>query len=282
MRIGDALKQTITALNGHSGSPRLDAQLILAHVIDKPREYLIAHDDELLPDQQAIVLQKLITLRQKGMPVAYILGTRPFYDRIFKVTSHVLIPRPETENLVEAAMEWVRDPKNGKNGAAQIVDVGTGSGIIAVTLAAHLPESSVLATDVSAAALLIAQENGADLPNLRFAQSDLMAALRGPFDVICANLPYIASGELNILEVAKFEPLVALDGGQDGLVLIRRLLAQILELPARINRPGAIFLEIGADQGSAVRDLACAAFPVVQVTVLRDYGGLDRIVRILL
>jgi release factor glutamine methyltransferase len=158
-----------------------------------------------------------------------------------------------------------------------LIDVGTGCGAIAVTLAAHLPQAQVIASDVSAAALLIARENGQGVPNLSYVQSDILAALRGPFDVIGANLPYIASAEMNILEVAKFEPAVALDGGSDGLTLIRRFFAQA---PSRLARPGLLLLEIGADQGEAAKAIAQAAFPSESVSIIKDYAKLDRVVRV--
>src|SRR5512141_1845529 len=120
---------------GLSNSPRLDAQLILGHVLDKPREYLIAHSEQTLSDRDVQTFDKLLTLRTKGMPVAYILGRRAFFDRSFLVTPHVLIPRPETEHIVEAALEWAHAA--GRD-ALRIVDVGTGSGAIAVTVAAHV------------------------------------------------------------------------------------------------------------------------------------------------
>lgn len=274
LTVDEALRRAAAAIAGHSGSPRLDAQLIVAHVLGCSREHLIAHGEMTLSPVEARTCEMLAALRARGMPIAYILGHRPFYDRDFRVTSHVLIPRPETEHLVEAALDWAQARKAGQ---ARIVDVGTGSGAIGVTLAAHLPESTVYAVDISAAALRIARENAAGLPNLRLVQSDLLAALRGPFDVIAANLPYIASAELNILDVAKFEPSVALDGGPDGLDLICRLL---IEAPARLAGPGLLLLEIGADQGAAVTALARAAFPAATVHVLRDYAGLDRVVRV--
>jgi release factor glutamine methyltransferase len=267
-----ALKRATAALMGVSGSPRLDAQLILAHVIDKPREYLIAHSEQTLSDLELHTFDKLLTLRARGMPIAYILGHRPFFDRSFRVTPHVLVPRPETEHLVEAALKWTKG-----RGAIRAVDVGTGSGAIAVSLAAHLPKARVIATDISHAALLIARENAADLANLSYVQADLLAPLRGPLDVICANLPYIATGEMQVLEVAHFEPHVALDGGADGLDLIRRLLAQA---PTRLASPGLLLLEIGADQGTAVEALAKAAFPRASVSILKDYARLDRVVRV--
>ncbi len=270
--IDETLKRATAALMGVSGSPRLDAQLILGHVLGKPREYLVAHSEQALSDLDLHTFDKLLTLRTKGMPIAYILGERPFYDRSFKVTPHVLVPRPETETLVEAALEWVND-----RGAIRLVDVGTGSGAIAVTLAAHLPEAHVLATDVSLAALRVARENGSGLGNVDYVQADLLLPFRGPFDVIAANLPYIATADMGVLEVAHFEPHVALDGGTDGLRLIRRLLEQA---PARLSSPGLLLLEIGADQGAAVEALAKTAFPTAVVRVLKDYGRLDRIVRV--
>jgi release factor glutamine methyltransferase len=272
--IEQCLRDLTRALQGVSGSPRLDATLLVGHVLSQRKEWLIAHGETTLTTQQALTLEKLLKLRQKGMPLPYLLGTRAFFDRDFLVTSHVLIPRPETEHLVETALAWSvgRPP-------LLIADVGTGSGIIALSIAAHLPTSTMIATDVSAAALLVAQQNGASagLRNVYYAQSDLLAALAGPFDLLCANLPYIASGELDILDVAKFEPLVALDGGPDGLVLFRRFLSQA---PTRIKPDGLILLEHGADQGPAVAALAKAAFPNAQVTTIKDLAGLDRIVRI--
>lgn len=257
---------------GRSGSPRLDAQLIMARVLDKPREYLIAHSEEPLTTLDQRVFDMLLTLRMKGMPVAYIVGSRPFYDRTFKITPHVLIPRPETEHIVEAALDWAKN-----RGPIRAVDVGTGSGIIALTLAAHLPQARVVAADVSAAALLVARENGIGQTNVDYVQADLLAPFHGSLDLICANLPYIASGDIDILEVAKFEPHVALVGGKDGLSLIRILLDQA---PSRLARPGLILLEMASDHGAAVTELARAAFPDAKVSILKDYARLDRVARI--
>lgn len=269
--IGETLRRATATLMGKSGSPRLDAQLILAHALDKPREYLIAHDEQPLADLQIRTFDKLLMLRTKGMPIGYILGQRPFYDRVFKVTPHVLIPRPETEHIVEAALNWAK-----ARAVKYAVDIGTGSGAIAVTLAAHLPRIQVIATDVSHAALVVARANAADLTNIHFVQADLLTPLRGPFDIIGANLPYIATDEMDILEVARFEPHVALNGGAGGLALIRRLLHQV---PTRLASPGLLLLEIGADQGAAVMNLAKEALPAASVNILKDYAGLDRVVR---
>lgn len=275
--IDDALRRATAALMGCSGSPRLDAQLILAHVLEKTREYLIAHGRDPLTDMQAHIFDKLLTLRRRGMPLPYILGRRAFFERSFLVTSHVLIPRPETEHIVEATLEWAASPQAAGRGRLRIVDVGTGSGNIAVSVAARLPDAQIVAADVSAAALLIARQNGADLSNIDYVQSDLLAALRGPFDVICANLPYIATGDIDLLEVAKFEPHVALDGGRDGLNLIRRLLDQS---PTRLRRPGMILLEMATDQGEAVLAQARDLFPGAALDIVKDYAHLERVARI--
>jgi release factor glutamine methyltransferase len=275
--VAAALRQAIALLMGASGSPRLDAELILAHVLDQRREWLVAHDESLITPEQRRIFDKLITLRRRGMPVPYILGRRGFFERDFRVTSHVLIPRPETEHLVEAALAWVADRGGTSAEGLHIVDVGTGSGVIALSLAARLPRAHILATDVSAAALLVARENGTGLGNVRYVQANLLDGIRASFDVICANLPYIATHDLSVLDVAKFEPPVALDGGGDGLTLIRELLRQA---PSHLKKPGLVLLEIGADQGANARALAQTAFPNAVVTVLKDYGGLDRVVRI--
>jgi release factor glutamine methyltransferase len=269
--VGDLLKQGIAKLQGVSGTPRSDVQTMIAHVIDKPREYIIAHTEAVLTADQLHTFEKLLTLRSRGMPLAYIVGRRAFFDRDFRINPHVLIPRPETEHVVEEALEWV------KGRPVQLVDVGTGSGVIALTLAAKLPNAQVLATDVSAAALLVARENAAGLQNVTFIQGDLLAPLHGSFDVICANLPYIATGEMNVLDVAKFEPHVALDGGGDGLVLIRKLLDQA---PSRLAKPGLLLMEHGADQGPAVAELAQKAFPDANVRIVKDLAGLDRVTRV--
>lgn len=274
-----ALDIATARLMGHSGTPRLDAQLILAHLLNRRREYLIAHDELLLSAEQAAAYDKLIALRVSGMPIAYILGRRAFFDRELIVNSHVLIPRPETELVVECALTWVRSQGRQSDPTLRIVDVGTGSGAIAIALASQLPKARILATDISAAALQVAQLNGRDLPNVRYVQCDLLSGIGSQFDVICANLPYIATAELNVLEVAKFEPAIALDGGSDGLTLIRRLLEQA---PSRVTSPGLVLLEIGADQGDAALAAARQFFgSAAQVSVRKDHAGLDRVLQVL-
>jgi len=278
--VADALTDAIRRLMSVTRSPRMDAQLILAHTLSVPRETLIAHSERALSPLEATTFDKLLTLRAHGMPIAYIFGQRAFMDRSFRVTSHVLIPRPETEQLVTLAVDWAHGLS-----VPRVIDVGTGSGVIALSIAAMLPNARVVATDVSAAALIVAQDNYRDVQdqpdapqNVTFVQSDLLAAFgTGTFDLIAANLPYIATGELDILEVAHFEPHVALDGGSDGLVLIRRLL---IDAPRVLTSPGLLLLEHGADQGAVVLALAQSAFPNGQAALLKDDAGLDRVVRV--
>jgi release factor glutamine methyltransferase len=275
-----ALEAATAQLMGHSGAPRLDAQLILAHLLNQRREQLIAHDEMPLSIDQIAAYAKLIALRASGMPIAYILGRRTFFDRELVVNPHVLIPRPETELIVECALAWIQAHDRQSDPTLRIVDVGTGSGAIAIALAGRLPNARILATDISVAALQVAQLNGRDLPNVRYMQCDLLSGIGGQFDVICANLPYIATAELNVLEVAKFEPAIALDGGSDGLALIRRLLEQA---PSHMAKPGLLLLEFGADQGEAARAAAQAAFgQAAQISLRKDLSGLDRVLQVAL
>jgi release factor glutamine methyltransferase len=275
-----ALEAATAQLMGHSGTPRLDAQLILAHLLNQRREQLIAHDELPLSIDLVAAYAKLIALRADGMPIAYILGRRTFFDRELVVNPNVLIPRPETELIVECALAWIQAHDRQSDPTLRIVDVGTGSGAIAVALAGQLPSARILATDISIAALQVAQLNGRGLSNVRYMQCDLLSGIGGQFDVICANLPYIATAELNVLEVAKFEPAIALDGGSDGLALIRRLLAQA---PSRMAKPGLLLLEIGADQGAAALAAAQAIFgQAARISLRKDLSGLDRVLHVAL
>ena len=271
--IGHALKTAIQRLMGHSASPRTDAQSLLAHVLRIPREMLIAHPERLLSNLDQHTFDHLLTLRAHGMPIPYLLGSKAFYDRVFRITSHVLIPRPETELLVDQALHFARTLP----GSVKIIDIGTGSGAIAITLAAHLPKAEVIATDVSAAALVVARDNAEGVSNVKFVQANLWQSITGEFQVIASNLPYIATADLSILDVAHFEPHVALDGGSDGLDLIRKLL---IDAPRRLARPGLFLIEHGADQGRAALALCEQAFPADTVTLLKDDAGLDRAIRV--
>lgn len=253
-----------------------DAQALLGAALGVDRAYLLSHPERPLTEDQAEQYRSELNRLEAGEPLAYILRRRAFYDRELIVTPDVLIPRPETELLLEEALAFAR-----RHPGLTAVDVGTGSGALAVTLAARMPSARVYATDVSPAALDVAQQNAAlHSANVTFLPGDLLQ----PFieqdmrlDLLMANLPYIASGDLPDLDVSRYEPRLALDGGADGLDLIRRLLAQA---PGLCN-PGALaLLEIGAEQGAAALALARQAFPQAHADVMRDYAGHDRIIRI--
>jgi release factor glutamine methyltransferase len=258
-----------------SDSPALDARLLLEHVLQTSHSYLVAHGDELLPADQERHYQRLLARAARREPVPYLTGSAPFYGREFMVNSAVLIPRPETELLVEAAAAWA-----GHRTALQVVDVGTGSGCIAVTLAQLLPQATIEATDISAEALEVARHNAEQhevAGRIRFYQGHLLEPISEQPDLIVANLPYIADVEWTMVDdtVKWYEPAVALRGGPDGLEQIRALLAQAT---TRLAPAGAIFLEIGWQQGQAAQEIALAYFPSAQVQVKADYAGHDRLV----
>lgn len=270
----DAVQDAKRRFDAVSSSPALDAQLLMAHVLNASRAHIIAHKERVLTPVESAEFESLVLRREGGEPVAYMLGKRAFYDREFIVTPAVLIPRPETEHLVEAALDFLRDKPT-----ATVVDVATGSGAIIVTLKANAPGIHAHATDISTAALDVARRNaGAQNVAVQFYAGDLLTPIiaNGIMpDLVTANLPYIASGDLPGLAVTKHEPRLALDGGADGLDLVRRLLDQV----AGLMRPGGgVLLEIGADQGEAVRQLAMGRFASVRID--RDYAGHDRVASI--
>lgn len=271
--IGETLQRARQALTGIE-TASLDAQLLLCAVLDVPRTTLLAYPERTLTDEQAAAYEALIARRAAGEPVAYLLGQREFFGLDFAVTPAVLIPRPETEHLVEAALAWL-----AQHPAACVADIGTGSGAIAVSVALHAPQAPVYAVDISEEALALAAQNAArHQARVTFLQGDLLEPLRAlpqRVDLLLANLPYIATEEVPRLEVSRHEPHLALDGGLDGLRLIERLLRTAPELCA----PDALLLlEIGADQGEALRQMAEAILAPRCVEIRPDYAGLDRLV----
>jgi release factor glutamine methyltransferase len=221
--VGSTLADIKTQRAPFTEDPGLEAQVLLSHVTGKPKAWLLAHPEMLLsPEEEAAVQHGLIRLDQ-GDPLPYLLGHWEFYRLDFQVTPAVLIPRPETELLVEAAIEWLRiHPRRRR-----VVDVGTGSGAIAVTLAVQEYNLVVYASDISMDALKIAAANAIHhrvQEKIRFFQADLLTCMGTPVNLVCANLPYIPTQTLHTLPVYGREPTMALDGGADGLRLIRRLL----------------------------------------------------------
>lgn len=246
-------------------SPRLDAELLLAEVLGVGRERLVLDRAAPLSASHALAFGTLIDRRAAREPVAYILGRREFRYLTLSVDPRVLVPRPETELLVEVGL--------GLPAGSRVADVGTGSGAVALALASERPDLSVTGTDISADALAVARGNAARLGlPARFLESDLLAA-GAPFDAVLANLPYVAEGASLGPEITRYEPAGALFAGPDGLSLVRRLVAQIAGAPEVMT----LALEIGAEQAAAVSELLRAAgFGAVEVR--RDLAGLDRVV----
>jgi release factor glutamine methyltransferase len=276
--VGDALAHARRVIQaGDTPLTSTTAGAILAHVAGRGRAWLLAHPEAPLDAEAAARFAGLIDRAAGGEPLAHLVGEREFYGLAFAVTPDVLIPRPETEAVVEVMLDWL--DAHGRP-APRLADVGTGSGAIAVTLAVKRPAARIIATDVSAPALDVARCNAARhavADRVAFALADLLAPLAGPFDAVAANLPYVNREELAALEVGRWEPRVALDGGPDGLDHVRRLLA---ELPARLASPGLLVLEIGHDQGPRAVRLCEAAFPAARVTLRADLAELDRIVSV--
>lgn len=250
--------------------PPAEARWLLGDVLKRSSAWLEAHRDEACPAESLARFRALVARRAAGEPVAYLTGTREFYGRDFTVTPDVLIPRPETELLVDLVIAKV-----GAGGTARILDMGTGSGCIAVTLALELPAASVTAVDISPAALAVAHGNAARLgARVAFVASDWFAALPpGRFDLIVANPPYIAAGDPHLTAGdLRFEPTGALTDHADGLAAIRHLVA---EAPRHLLPGGWLFFEHGYDQGPAVPGLLEAA-GFVDIGQYRDLAGIIR------
>lgn len=260
-----------------SPTPELDARLLLETVLEVSYSYLLVHGEESLTAVSETTYRQQIARAKQQEPIPYILGTAPFFDFELEVTRDVLIPRPETEQLVELAIDWAKI-----RGAVQVVDVGTGSGCIPVAIARQNGTALITAVDISPSALAIAQKNGATLaPNrIQFLEGDLLTPIHFSIDLLIANLPYVTDGEWTHLDdgVKLFEPSLALKGGDDGLDLIRRLLQQAT---TKVKEKSVILLEIGWQQGEATAQLACNHFPTAKVEIIKDFSGHDRIVRIL-
>lgn len=260
-------------LKPHSDTPDLDAQLLLSEILGRTRTWILAHPESELESTSFQTFQRDLARCEAGEALPYVLGWWEFYGRRFQLNPEVLIPRPETELLIEEALAFLTSYPD----RSMVADVGTGCGCIAVTLAAEMPNLNIVATDLEGGALHIARNNAHDhqvLPRVRFVQADLLSPVKATFDLICANLPYIPSEDLIDLVVARREPRTALDGGEDGLQVIDRLMAQIQN---NLTPRGRILLEIGADQAEAVQTIAQKAMPSSAVKILQDLAGRDRL-----
>ena len=258
-------------------SPRLDVELLLGHVLKVNRIGLVIDAERPLSKEELGSYRALHMRRRGGEPVSYLLGVREFYGREFRVERRVLIPRPDTETLVEVALERTR----ALSLSARVLDLCTGSGCVAITIARERPTMRVTGSDISPGALTVARENSIRLgaATIGLVQSDLLAGFeagRDRFDLITANPPYIADEEIPALavDIHRYEPRLALSGGADGLDLVRRILA---EAPRFLAAGGVLAMEIGAGQSPDVMALfAEAGFG--DITAQRDYGGHERVV----
>lgn len=285
-RLGDLRRAAIARLNAAgSPTPALDIDVLLTRSLGRDRAFVLAHPEYDLTADEFTTFERALLRAAAGEPIAYITGERGFYDLVLRVTPDVLIPRPETELLLELALNWALTRLSAAPGQRlTAVDVGTGSGALAIALARHLPPDRVRVSglDSSPAALAVARSNSAAVLGrvdaVVWLESDLLAALPPtPIDLLVANLPYIPSAVVPTLAVSQFEPVAALDGGPDGLDLIRRLLDQA---QTRMAPGGLIALEIGSDQGASGSNAARQRFPDARIDVHTDYAGLDRIVSV--
>ena len=251
-------------------SARLDAEVLLAGVLDCSRMDLYVHFDQPVSRADRATYREMVLRRAKErVPVAYLTGVREFWSLSLRVTPDVLVPRPDTETLVRAAL--ARAPR-------RVLDVGTGSGCVAIALARELPEASIRGTDVSPTALEVARENAAAAgvdDRVEWVRADLLEGVEDAFDAIVSNLPYVPSAEIERLapEVQQ-EPRLALDGGADGLDLVRRLVAAA---PARLAPGGGLLLEVGAGQADAVATLLSES-GATQIRRHADLAGIDRVI----
>jgi release factor glutamine methyltransferase len=268
---GEALQAARARLAATSRNPRRDAEVLLAHVLRCDQAALLTHPERLLSPAESDQLENFLKRRLASEPMQYITGSQEFFGLLFEVTPDVLIPRPETEHLVEAALEHI-----GRE-AVRILDVGTGSGAIAVSLAHARPQSHVTAVDLSPAALEVARRNAqrhAVLDRVTFLQSNLLAALDGAdFDVVVSNPPYIAEGEVLEPQVSNYEPHPALYAGPTGLEVYERLIPEA----RKVLKPGGwLLLEIGFGQQPAVEALLRGWR---SVSVVHDLQGIPRVLQ---
>jgi len=276
MTIKDLLLQSSQHLT-KSSTPLLDAEILLSFVIKKDRSYLISHSEESLSKEQSEQFLILLQERKNGKPIAYIIHEKEFFGRSFYVDERVLIPRPETEEIVEDVIEFAKQHPSIKT----IIDLGTGSGAIAITLAHELPDRSIIALEISQEALQVAQKNleRFPCPNLQLIESDLLTKLPPTTyqlpSALLANLPYIGTDKNRFIseETERYEPHLALFGGSDGLELYRRTWKQMKDMNLNVE---ALFMEIGFSQVETISRQAQEAFPEYEFTIKNDLAGLPR------
>ena len=274
--VAEVLKSATTRLEVNGiDTPRLDAEILLAHVLQWRRLSLYVDADKILPLEKILRFNELITQRLEGVPVAYLTGAKEFMGLSFVVDENVLIPRPDTEILTEGVGKYLR----GLGGEVTFADLGTGSGAICVSILKFVKSARVAAVDISEKALNVAKLNAAKFhvdDRAEFFCGDLFAPLNGKiFDAIVSNPPYIPTHELDVLQAeVRREPRLALDGGADGLNFYRRIIS---DAPRFLASGGLLAVEVGINQAQAVKTLAEAA-NFVDVKIFKDLAGIDRVV----
>jgi release factor glutamine methyltransferase len=263
-------------------SPRLSAELLLAHILNYPRIKLYTDYDRLLNEKELAIFRSLVQRAAEHEPIAYLTGKAHFFSLEFKVTPDVLIPRPDTETLVEHVVQLCKHASGFES--PRILDLCTGSGIIAAALAKNIPNAQVLATDISEKALAVAAENLKSLnlsDKVALAQGDLFLALKSqtdvsPYHLIVSNPPYIPGAQIDSLDrnVKDFEPRLALDGGIDGLMIIRRILKAA---PDHLLPHGKLFIEIAFDQGDLAIEAIQGVNKFTDIRLIRDDSGNNRL-----
>lgn len=283
MKLGEALRSARKLLEFKNiDDAPLEAELLLRHLLGVDRAQIYVNQDMEMTNNQAQAYEALIQRRINGEPSAYIVGHREFYGLDFYVDRSVLIPRPESELLVDKTLEFVRD--HACLSQPVIADIGTGCGNLAISITKHLPKAKIYAIDISQEALEVAAINCQRhmvMQRIYLLRGNLLEPLPETVDIIVANLPYVKNKEMAELEsnVRDFEPHLALDGGPDGLDYISQLLSQAQD---KISKAGAIFLELGIGQGTSVADLAKKCFPQAEICLYPDLGGIDRVLALYL
>ena len=271
MTIGAALHEASARLEPVSDSPRLDAELLLAHVLEQTRVYLMTWPERELTESQQLAFELLLQQRQQGQPIAYLIGQAGFWSLPLAVNQHTLIPRPDTETLVERALQLIPADVHWR-----IADLGTGSGAIAIAIAHERPNCQVYAVDHSAEALAVAQHNAIKLKlnNIEFIEGSWLEPLTGPFEMVLSNPPYIDADDPHLDQGdVRFEPRSALVAGEHGLADLRTIIEQAR---VQLAEPAILLLEHGFEQADAVRNLLkCNGY--TQICSHRDLAGHERV-----
>ena len=281
MTIAEALQKATETLSAYNvPDARLDAEFLLRHALGKDRAWLLIHMQDRVDDQGQRSFERIIERRKRREPLQYIIGTQEFWGLPFKVTPDVLIPRPETEFVVEAALTAVSG-----NNAPVIVDLCTGSGCIAISLAKELPKARIFATDRSERAVPVAQENArlnSVADRIRFLEGDIFGPLEeldllGRIDCLVTNPPYVRSGDLTTLqpEVRDFEPEMALVAGPEGTEIAERIIHQA---PEYLKRGGSLIMEMGIGQAAALRKILEKTHQFGPIGIVKDLAGIERVI----